>query len=149
MRDAGRNHDADIVAAAIIVAVDKKMHAPRRQAGPDVTQKNFRTTLEEKHDVPLFAIVRSQRIVLRLIDEQTPQPFLCRSIRRNVRWMNMKTFRSVREHSRSRPLPWPKPYPAENPPRLAAQFAKTTTMTLQTNFSGKNFNAGNPNLLQP
>src|SRR5437764_13528392 len=62
--------------------------------------------------------------------------------------MNVKSFRAVGEHPSSRPLPWPKLDLTQNPLRIARQLAKTATMALRMNLSGKNFNARDPNFLQ-
>src|SRR5438270_10033416 len=115
MRDTGRNDDADVVSAAMIVAVHKKTHAPRRKTLAHVAQKHFGAALEKKHDVPLLAIVRTQRIILRFIDEQPPQPFFRGCVGGNARRMNVKTLGTVREHARSRPLSRRKFYFPKNP----------------------------------
>src|SRR5713101_6640613 len=62
--------------------------------------------------------------------------------------MDVKSFGAVCEHPRGRPLPWPKLDFAQRPLRIARQLAKTATMALGMNCSGKNFHPGNPNFLQ-
>ena len=119
MGDTGWNDDADIVPAAMIIAIDEEAHHAGGQTGANIAQKNLGATLKKKHDVPLFAIVRSQGIILRLIHEQTAKPFLRRRVGRNLRRMNMKTFRAICEHARGRPLPWPKFYFSKHSLRFA------------------------------
>src|SRR3954447_13424224 len=60
--------------------------------------------------------------------------------------MDVKTFRRVRKHPRSRPLLRPQADPRENPFIMPNKFPKTPTMTLRINFSREDFHARNPGL---
>jgi len=74
VRHTRRNHNADVVVAAMIVAVDEESHNPPRQPCPGVTQNHFNASLQKEHHVPLLVIIAAQRIVFRFIDIQSSQP---------------------------------------------------------------------------
>src|SRR5207237_10010209 len=92
--------------------------------------------------------VRATRIILRLIPIESFQPLFRGLAVRNVRRMNVKSLRAVREHARGRPLPRPKFNFSKNALPFARQFAKTSAMPLWMDFSRKNFNTGNPSFFQ-
>src|SRR6266404_7566562 len=98
VRDAGWNDHSRIVAAAMIVAIDEETHDALGKTGAHIAQNHLHGSLEKKHDVPLFVIVTTQRIILGPAHEQTAQPFLSGRIGRNTRWMDMKSLRAGRKH---------------------------------------------------
>ena len=56
MRHAGRNDDPDIVAAAVIIAIDDEAHGSRRHPRAHIPQDHLRDALDNKHHVPLLFI---------------------------------------------------------------------------------------------
>ena len=60
VRHPRRNHDAGVVVAAMIVAVDEEAHNASRQASPDIAQNNVNASLHKEHCVPLLVIVAAQ-----------------------------------------------------------------------------------------
>src|SRR5947207_15929218 len=145
VRYSGRNYHADIVAPAKIISIDRKTHDASGEPGADIAQDHFDSSLQKKHHIPLLAIVRSQRIILRIGHEQPALPFLGSRIGRNARWMNVKSLCAVREHARSRPLPWPKPDFGERAFVLAHKFAEASSMRLRKDLSHKNLDTWDPN----
>ena len=75
MGDARRNDNGGIVRSAVVVAVDKKPHCPRRQTGARLAQNHLGPTLHEKHHVPLLVFIGTKRKILRFIDEKTPEAY--------------------------------------------------------------------------
>jgi hypothetical protein len=57
MRYSWRNHDRYIVGAAMIVAINKKMHDAAAKAFTHIAQNHLDPALHEKHHIPLFRLV--------------------------------------------------------------------------------------------
>src|SRR5206468_12530378 len=70
VRDAGRNDHSHIVAALVIVAINKETHDALGKTSTHIAQNHLHASLEKKHDVPLFVIVTTQRIILWRAHEQ-------------------------------------------------------------------------------
>src|SRR6266481_7073841 len=147
VRDAGGNDNSRIVTALMIVAIDEETHNALGKSSPHIAQNHLHPSLEKKHDVPLFVIVTTQRIILRYAHEQTSQPFLGGRIERNTRWMDMKSFCAECKHARSRPLLRPKSNFRQDSLVTADKFTKNSAMTLGMDRARKNFHAGNPRAL--
>ena len=60
--------------------------------------------------------------------------------------MNVKAFRRMGEHARSRPLVRPKADLSQNPFLASDQFAEQSALALRVNITRENFDAGNPGL---
>src|SRR5437660_11448901 len=97
VRDTGGNDHSHIVAAAMIVTIDEETHSALGKTSTHIAQNHLYASLDKKHDIPLFVIVTTQRIILRSAHEQTSQPFLGGRIGRNTRWMQMKSLGGVRK----------------------------------------------------
>ena len=147
MCNAGRNDDTGIVRPAAIVAFEKKPHHATGQSCTLVAKQHLDISLDEKHRVPLFACVRTEREILWLLDEKPAKPNLRRRARWNVRRVNVKAFGGVREHSRGRPLLRPQADGCERPVVLSCELAEESAMTLRKNSPCENFDAGNPRAL--
>src|SRR5207249_6738014 len=145
--DTGWNNDADVIAAAMIIAIDKETHDAPRKTGADIAQDHLSASLQKKHYVPLLLIISAQRIVIRLIDEQAAQPIGCYRAFGNTGRMHVKTFCGLRKHARCRPLLRPKANLRKNPFVPPDKFTERSAMTLRMDFSRKNFHPGNPRFL--
>src|SRR5437773_2024527 len=145
--DTGWNNDADVIAAAMIIAIDKETHDAPRKTGADIAQDHLSASLQKEHHVPLLLIISAQRIVIRLIDEQAAQPIGCCRAFGNTGRMHVKTFCGLRKHARCGPLLRPKADLRKNPFIPPDKFAERSAMTLRMNFSRKNFRPGNPRFL--
>src|SRR5207237_845042 len=65
MRHAGRNDNAHVACAAMIIAIDKKAHDSREQTSAHIPQDHLQAALQKKHYVPLLGlIIMSCRCVL-------------------------------------------------------------------------------------
>src|SRR4029077_1794240 len=147
VRDAGWNDHSHIVAAAMIIAFDEETHDAPGKTSAHIAQNHLHASLEKKHDVPLFVIVTTQRIILRPPHEQTAQPFLGGRIGRNARWVHMKSFGARRKHARGRPLLRPKSDFRQDSLVAADKLAENAAMTLRMNCARENFHAGDPGAL--
>ena len=128
----------------MIVAIDKETHDAPGKPTADVAQNHLGAPLHKKHHVPLLVIIRTQRIILRICNEQASLPFLRACFGRNARRMHVKSFCALCKHPRSRPLLRPKPDFGENPLIAADKFAENSAVTLRINRAGKNFHARDP-----
>src|SRR5207302_7007453 len=130
VRDAGWNNHSHIVAAAMIIAIDEETHDALGKASTHIAQNHLHDPLEKKHDVPLFVIVTTQRIILWPAHEQAAQPFLGGRIGRNARWMHMKPLRALCKHARGRPLLRPKSDFRQHSLVASDKLAENSAMTL-------------------
>src|SRR6266478_6827906 len=147
VRDSGWNDHSRIVAALMIVAIDEETHSTLGKTSTHIAQNHLHPSLEKKHDVPLFVIVTTQRIILWAAHEQTSQPFLGGRVGRNTWWMDMKSLCAVCKHARGRPLLRPKSNFRQYSLVTADKFTKNSAMTLGMDRARKNFHAGNPGAL--
>src|SRR4029450_9671715 len=145
VRHAGRNYGADVVVTSMIVTIDKETHDAPRKSGTDIAQNHLRTSLEEKHYIPLFVIITTLGVILRLAYEQASQPFLRSHIGRNPRRMHRKSFGAMCKHARGRPLFRPKTNLPQNSLVTPHKFTENSAVTLRMDCARKNLHAWNPN----
>src|SRR6266496_5025108 len=141
------NHDADVVVAPVVIAIDKETHHAPGKARSDVAQDYLNSSLQKEHHIPLLIIVATQRIILWRAREQTPQPFLRGRIGWNTRWVHMKPFGAVCKHARSRPLLRPKSDLRQNSIVTSDKFTENSAMTLRMDCARENFHARDPGFL--
>src|SRR4029453_14464405 len=145
MRHARRNYGGDVVPASMIVTINKETHDAPRKSGTDIAQNHLRTSLQEKHYIPLFVIITTQGVILRLAYEQASQPFLRSHTGRNRGRMHMKSFCAMCKHARGRPLLRPKPNLPQNSVLTPHKFTENSAVMLRMDCARKNFHAWNPN----
>src|SRR4029450_3678885 len=144
VRHARWNHHADVMSAAMMVAVDEESHHSPRQSCADVAQNHLNATLQKEHHIPLLVIVAAQRVVFRFIDEQAAQPLRRGAAFRNTGRMHMEAFSRDSKHARRRPLLRPETNPRENPFVAPHKLPEAPTMPLRVNSSRENFHARYP-----
>ena len=131
----------------MIVAIDEETHNALGKTSTQVAQNHLHPSLEKKHDVPLFVIITTPRIILWPVHEQTSQPFFGGRVGRNIWWMHMKSLGAGCKHACGRPLLRPKSDLRQDSFVTSDKFTENSAMTLRMNFSWKNFHARNPDAL--
>src|SRR5437773_2232718 len=147
VRDSGWNDHSRIVATLMIVAIDEETHNALGKTSTHIAQNHLYPSLEKKHDVPLFVIITTQRIILWPVHEQASQPFLGGRVGRNTRWMHMKSFGAGSKHARGRPLLRPKSDFRQDSFVTSDKFTENSAMTLGMDRARENFHAGDPGAL--
>ena len=130
MRDARRDHDADIVRPGHVIAFNDEAHLLAWHPSALVDEEHLGDAADEEHAVPLLQVVGAQRVVRRLVDEETLEPRLGRRALGDRGRMDMKTFARAGIHQRRGPLLRPHAYLPEQAFALARELTEVTAITL-------------------
>ena len=144
VRHPGGDDEPGIVRPALVVALDEETHHAPRHSGALIHEDELHIALHEKHRVPLLAIIRAQREVLRLRRKQPLEPLLGRRVRGDVRRVDVKAFRRAGKHPRRGPLARPETDLSQHAIPLSRKLAKEPAMPLGKNPAGEKLDSGNP-----
>lgn len=146
MRNTRRDHQPGVARPAGIVTFDDKAHDLARHPRAFIDEEHLDVALDEEHRVPLFTIIRTERVVLRFLDKKPPKPRGGLDALRDKRRMDVKTFAGAGKHPRSRPLFWPKPDRSERAVVLPRKLSKEAAVPLRINATREKFDPGNPRI---